>query len=141
MKTLIFILLSIPLFAQQKEFPDNSAFVYGITMVETIHFEPKIVILGQSIKGDAYVDIKIHIANERIINPVFIETNKGQFTIPIYTINKSGYSILRLFFRLKEQWVSIDSGINFIIVKTDKKTYRIVVNNNLNKLKTYALNK
>ena len=134
MKLLLFLLLF-----QQKDFANNQIMVSGITMIENLHYSFCVSVLGQAIKGDAYVDLKIHIPNEKILGPVFIKTNNGQFSpLPIQYVNKNGYSIIRLFFRLSDQWTSIDTGITFIVVKTRENVYRIQINNNLSNLKNYA---
>jgi hypothetical protein len=100
-----------------------------------------VFVIGQTTKIDDYVDLKIRIVHRTIISPVFIETNNGKFSMPIYDANKSGYSIIRLYFRLKEQWVSIDSGITKITVKTDRELLYIYLNDNLKQLKEYANSK
>jgi len=139
MKTILLLLLSVNCFSQQKEFYNNRIAVNGITVLETLYYSPNISVFVQAIKGDQYIDLKINIPKEKIIGPVFIETRNGKFSpIPIQHVNKNGYSILRLFYRLKHQWVSIDSGITFLIVKTTDNVYRIPTHSNLSNLKNYT---
>ena len=135
LKTLLFLLI-----IQQPTFENHRTMQHGITMQKWISTDTAngVFCLAETSKISDYVDIKIKIVNRAIISPVFIETNKGKFAIPVYDISKNGYSILRLYFRLSEQWVSIDSGITFITVKTDKNTYQIKLNDNLSTLKNFA---
>jgi hypothetical protein len=113
-------------------------FDYGITAQIWFDTPKNVICLAQTDKLSQYVDIKIKVIHEKVIGPVFIETNKGNFSMVPDKINKNGFTILRLFFRLKEQWVSIDSGITKIIVKTEQNVYNLTINNNLSNLKNYA---
>jgi hypothetical protein len=135
MKTILLILILW-------QFPplSDNFFTYGITCEKWINTDHGVFCKFQTDKISNYVDLKIKVARETIIGPsAFIFTNAGNYVVQIEPkLNKNGYSIIRLFYRQKELWVGIESGIKRIEFKTNKTNRIINVNDNLNQLKTFT---
>lgn len=149
MKTLLFILLSISCFAQEKYEPLTERFDNGL-----ITTSPWYNRLGRIGDGSAiiypalyfqyqkyydYIDIKIVKPGSKLgWSNIFIYTNKGNYSAPYVGTTKLGTFVFRLYFSQKDMWVGIDSGIRSIMFKTVKKEHEIFIYDNLNKLKEYA---
>lgn len=136
MKTILLLLLSLNCFAQ---FPyRDNVYEYGITKQQWVKTDSTVFCLFETDKLSDYVDLKVKVLRDKVQYPyVYIFTHKGNYAAPIYKINKRGYSIIRLFYRDKNLWIGIDSGIKYVWVKTDRKWLKIKLNTNLSKLKNY----
>jgi len=138
MRTILLLLLTANCFGQFPE-PRNNVYEYGITKQQWVITNTNDVFcLFETDKLSDYVDVKIKVVHESILYPyAYIRTNCGNYAIKIHKINKRGFTVFRLYYRLKDVWVGIDSGIKTIEFKTDKNWHKIVINDNLNKLKNY----
>lgn len=135
MKTILLILV-----LWQFPPPSDNFFTYGITCEKWHNTQSGVFCKVQTDKLSDYIDLKIKVARETILYPeIFIFTNAGNYTAKIEPkLNKNGYSIIRLFYRQKELWIGINSGIKRIEFKTDKNWHSITINDNLNQLKTFT---
>lgn len=138
MRIILFLLISISSFGQ---FPLEryNVYEYGIIKQEWIVTDLTVICFFEANKINDYVDLKIKIPGENISYlDILIYTKTKHFKCHVHEINKRGFSIIRLFYRQKDLWKGIDSGIKFIWLKTDKKWHKIELNTNLNKLKNYG---
>lgn len=156
MKTLLFILLSLNCFSQEKDaffdrrgLNENKLYVmqgwYNWNGLMKSDSEISVTKCYFSYrKYYNYVTLKIQ-SKEPILSPIFIFTYKGQYSLIInQRISEKDvygvyyYSLLELNFSNTELWQSLDSGIKRIEFFTGNQWYIIRINNNLNKIKNYG---
>ena len=141
MKALLFLLLPIGLFAQQKIYP-----ISRIEMVSGFYGKGTEFCYFDALQHDSVVEVRIKVSNEPIIGSIYICTNYpgGDFAVPVDHIGRRGFSVAFLLFRQIGQWKSIDAGIKTIEFATRKsinapvKWHKIEINSNLNQLKNFA---
>lgn len=103
--------------------------------------QDSVLCFAEAKKGEGIVTIKIHMVCGKVISPIFVKTNLGNFLQHIDHVNKNGFYCFNLYLRRQDQWKSIDSGIKEISFYNGKTWNYINVNSNLKKLKEYAKQK
>ena len=129
---LISLLFSLNSFGQKRTWE------YASRMQSGFYQSDSCFVVFEATKGEQDVKIKCKIIKTPILSPVFIFTNKGNFTLHFTHVNKFGFYVAHFYIRNQNIWTALDSGITEIRFFSGKRWYYVKINDNLNKLKDYA---
>ena len=134
MKTisLLFLLITINVSGQ------NRTWEFASRMQSGFYQSDSCFVLFEATKGEQDVKVKCKIIKTPILSPVFIFTNKGNFTLHFSHINENGFYVAYFYIRNQNIWTALDSGIKEVRFFSGKKWYYVTINDTLTKLKTYA---
>lgn len=133
MKTLIILLFPLLTFGQKQTYEYGLKLQSGFYGVYTLN-----VCTFEAFKGGKEVTLKIH-TKKPIIGGVIITTySVERYGLQIEGVNKRGFYIVKLPFYMLDFWEAADNGILRIEFNTGEKFEKIIINDNLTKLKNYA---